>query len=1263
MRLGKNKQAILLAGFLFLSASAGGQTEKSVKYQLNGNLQENIVSTSNNSVTIQYTAPEISIKNLSNETGTFYRISIPDHMPTVKPGRPELPVYSKLISLPEGTDYKIKISEVKSTRIRPSGKNIRGLLYPAQEGETKATQESKPRFVIDKTLYESKDLIASDTVTIEHIGIVRNKSLANLIISPVRYNPRLNVLEIITSMKIEVFFSASDGTFSKSLISESSVPAESLSKSVMAFDPGEVVPGFTDKPVKMIIITDTAFKKHIKPFVEWKTQKGFRIQVLYKGTGLAGNTYTQLKDTLTKIYNSATESDPAADYLLIIGDVTRVPYYGTGNVTDMYYAEYDGNGDYIPEMLVGRLPVADTTELRIATQKIIQYEKFAFAITNTFFSRTLATAGEDGGYATYMNGQVRYLVENYLTPANKLSEYHFYYPESTGAKVADSLKTIINRGVGLINYTGHGAVDGWLKNPNTTTYYFKSVSVPTLENRNMYPVIISNACRTGTFSSATSLGNRMVLTPNAGAVGFIGCSNDSYWEEDYYWAIGVGAITSNPTYATTGLGAFDRLFHTHSESPSDWYYTLGQINYAGNLSVSASTTARKKDYWETYNVIGDPSLIPIIGQPKAFTFSIPDTLPNGIKSMTFNIEPFSYIAVSRAGVLWDATYASASGSAVLEMPGLSNDSCLIVVTGQNRYPIIKTVRFSSIIKEFLNLTSSGVNDVLGNKNLLADFAETFYLKLTVANQGLTAATGAYAKISSSSEWLTVNTDSAYIGNFPANSQIVLSDKLKLTVKGNVPDLSAATIHIRLKDNKTEKNYTTEILIHSPNLQIISCIMDDKTVGDGDYIADPGETFNLIFRVRNQGSSDISGQFSISSLMSEITILEPSKNSGVLKYGQTTDIPVMVKISEAVPSGYSVSVNSILDCAPFLIKKDFAFRVGRIRESFEASSFNIFPWINVSQIPWTINGANSADGIISAKSGAISHSSTTSLLIKTVYTSADSIKFYYKVSSETNYDYISFSLNDKEIFKRSGEVPWTKRVVAVPAGLNKMEWKYKKDQSVSGGADCAYLDMIDFAVNGYVSYIQKDLNVTKLSEPVEKEKFGKETISVKVINEGKDVLNGFNLAYSVNGKLPVKQTFTNQLQPDGDTVTVSFSVPADLTKYGIYDILVYGYDNKDDYLKNDTVKLKVENTKLNETLSVFPNPIANKFTIYINSQLAEKLRISLTNVSGRKIYDFEKSVLVGKNTILFPDIHLAPAVYYLNIRGAVINKTIPVLKVK
>ncbi len=98
--------------------------------------------------------------------------------------------------------------------------------------------------------------------------------------------------------------------------------------------------------------------------------------------------------------------------------------------------------------------------------------------------------------------------------------------------------------------------------------------------------------------------------------------------------------------------------------------TMGQIVYAGNLAVSASTSSRKKYYWETYNLVGDPSVIPIIGTPDTFSTLLPDTLPNGIKSWSFIADPFSYIAVSHSDTLWDASFVSPSGSVTLEMPGL-----------------------------------------------------------------------------------------------------------------------------------------------------------------------------------------------------------------------------------------------------------------------------------------------------------------------------------------------------------------------------------------------------------------------------------------------------------------------------------------------------------------------------------------------------------------------------------------------------------------
>ena len=1256
MHLGKNKQAIFLAVFLVFAVSASGQTGISYKFHPDGNMQKIDVITGDQSVSINYSISELNVVSITNNSGSFYRIHIPGHVPSSVPGRPELPVFSRLITIPEGMGYTVKISDIRSSRINPSEKKISGILYPAQESETKEPQQLKTEFKIDKSTYQLRGFIHSDTVRIEPLGTVRNKKLANLYISPVSYNPHSNLLEVITSMKIEITFSSSVNAASKSLASEP-LFTESLNKGLLNYNPGEVIPGYSDKPVRMVIITDTAFKKQLVPFFRWKTQKGFKLNILYKGAGFAGNDYLQLKDTLKKIYNSATADEPPPEYLLIIGDVNRVPYYGaggSGNVTDMYYGEFDGNGDYIPEMFIGRIPVADTTELKSTVAKIIQYEKFQFADTNKFYSRALVSAGYDAGYASYMNGQVKYAVTNYLTTTNRINQFHFNYPQSYTAK--DSIIDLINKGLSFINYTGHGEALGWLH------LNIKSPDIQTFQNKNMYPFVISNACRTAQFNLPTSFGPRMMLTAEKGAIGFIGCSNDSYWDEDYYWAVGPGTISDDPTYEGSGLGAYDRLFHTHGESPSDWYFTMGQINYAGNMAVSASTSSRKKYYWETYNLVGDPSIIPILGTPGTFNISLPDTLPNDIKSLSLNVDPFAYVAVSHFDTLWDASYASNSGTVVLNIPGLSNDSCLVVITGQNKIPVIKTIHFSNIRKEFINLSASSINDSEGNNNNLADFGESFWLKLKISNLGLTDSHNLYAKISTGSDWVTITSDSVAIGTLLAQSEIVLSDKLGITVSKDVPDMGIVTLNLLLKDQLTEKHYSVDICIHAPDIQIINCIMDDKLLGNGDFIPDPGETFNLVFKVRNQGSSNIEGQFNISSPEGDISIVDPSVKSGVLKFGEITDIPITVKLSETVHSGSLISVSAILDCNPFIVNKDFSFRVGKVRESFESSTFNIFPWININSVPWVISSANSYDGSLAARSGAIASNDFTSLTLKAAYAMDDSLKFFYRVSSEPNYDYFSFKLNDVEILKKSGEIPWAKSSVAVKAGLNKMEWIYKKDNSVSQGSDCAWIDMIDFAQTSPVKYIQKDLQVARLLVPANNEQYGMESITVRLLNVGKDTLNGFNLAYVINNHFPtVRQFFENKVVPFGDSVTVSFKTRADLSKYGLYNIIVYGLDNNDDNALNDTLYASIDNNKINETLSVFPNPFNDALTVNVNSQTADRLKISISNVLGVKLYEIQKDVLSGSNSFTLNDIRLIPSLYYLNIRGTTINKTVPIIK--
>ena len=197
MWLGIDKQTSLLFSFLGFSLIAFSQPAKEYRFRFHESREDIGFKSTDNSYTIEYNIQDLKLLDFSDENGNFYRINIPGHISTVAPGKPELPVLSRLIAVPDDFSFRIKISDVKSFMINPAKNKIKGILFPAQEGETKTPQKKK-QFTLDKEVYSTREFIRSDTVTIEAVSRLRDISLANLIISPVRYNPHSNLIEVIT---------------------------------------------------------------------------------------------------------------------------------------------------------------------------------------------------------------------------------------------------------------------------------------------------------------------------------------------------------------------------------------------------------------------------------------------------------------------------------------------------------------------------------------------------------------------------------------------------------------------------------------------------------------------------------------------------------------------------------------------------------------------------------------------------------------------------------------------------------------------------------------------------------------------------------------------------------------------------------------------------------------------------------------------------------------------------------------------------------
>jgi len=74
-----------------------------------------------------------------------------------------------------------------------------------------------------------------------------------------------------------------------------------------------------------------------------------------------------------------------------------------------------------------------------------------------------------------------------------------------------------------------------------------------------------------------------------------------------------------------------------------------------------------------------------------------------------------------------------------------------------------------------------------------------------------------------------------------------------------------------------------------------------------------------------------------------------------------------------------------------------------------------------------------------------------------------LAFWWKVSSEESYDFLSFSLDDSAVplDAISGEVDWQLKTIAIPAGTHIARWIYSKDVSVSAGQDAGWLDQVIF----------------------------------------------------------------------------------------------------------------------------------------------------------------------------------------------------------
>ncbi|MDA3812725.1 MAG: hypothetical protein PF570_00585, partial [Candidatus Cloacimonetes bacterium] len=131
------------------------------------------------------------------------------------------------------------------------------------------------------------------------------------------------------------------------------------------------------------------------------------------------------------------------------------------------------------------------------------------------------------------------------------------------------------------------------------------------------------------------------------------------------------------------------------------------------------------------------------------------------------------------------------------------------------------------------------------------------------------------------------------------------------------------------------------------------------------------------------------------------------------------------------------------------------------DGFETGNFSAYEWQLSGNANWFVTNNSPYGGNFCAQGGDISDNQTTALQVTRDITDNGTINFYWKVSSESNYDYLRFYLDGTQIQEISGTVGWTQVTTNVSSGSHTFKWEYSKDVSISTGSDTGWIDNIIF----------------------------------------------------------------------------------------------------------------------------------------------------------------------------------------------------------
>ncbi|RLD41023.1 MAG: hypothetical protein DRI89_10640 [Bacteroidetes bacterium] len=1020
-----------------------------------------------------------------SKKGEYQRLSFTNTMLTSLPGQPVLPYHAISLLLPPG-ESAVSLEFIGEEEIVLEG-NYQ--LYPYQPSRP-LSDEPKRVFVKDESVYQSDELYPENQTGILSSEFMNGHGFAFSSFTPVHYHPQSGKISYYSKVTVRIK-TVSTNNASTALKNLNTNPAILSKVKNLAQNPSAIKQYSQSKnrdadDYRLLIITPDQFKDEFDDLTDIYLERGVPSEVFtteYIGNNISG------QDLQEKIRNFIIQEyqDHAIEFVLLGGDVEHIPYrgfycyvqsgggYETSDIpADLYYSGLDGtwndNGDskwgepgeddLLPDVAVARFPFSTSSELTKLIHKSITYQNSPILgeLTNPLLAgEHLYSAPETWG-RDYLDLLIGERSDNGYTTIGIPNDYPidslYEHEQSWGGS---DLMNAINQGKQFVHHVGHAS-------PSTVAH----LSTNEITNTNFsgangvdhnFTLFHTHGCDCGAFDYNDCILERMVLIDNF-AVAVIGNSRYGWFNEGQ----------------TEGPAA-----HLHREMVDALYHEkinhLAKAMAESKIQTAPWVTAPGQHEegalrWNFYdlNILGDPALSVWTAEPIAIDVVYNNTLPIGTTTLSVTInsdgqamENFT-CTVMKDGVLHGYGITDATGETEIIFDPLVTEvgEAELVISGYNCLPDTNSLLFIPADGPYVVYAEHEIQDPDGNNNGLVDYGEFIFLDLSVRNVGSDPANNAQVTLISGDNNLVVLDDNENYGNIPAGDTVMVAEGFSLNVATNAPDQHVVTLQLVVVADEDIWNSDFEIMLQAPLLTLGNFVIDDSDGGDGNGRLDPGETANLLIDASNFGHSNcFDAMVNLETNSTWLTIEQSLFDLGDLTIDETKVAAFSVTVDDFAPEGSPAELTFELVSGDYYCQENIAATIGLLMEDFETGDFTAFEWRSSGQAGWTVTDEWPFEGSYCSKSGYISDLQYTDLFITLTTLGEGELSFCRKVSSEQDWDYLWFYIDDISQGAWSGEKDWEQFSYPLSSGTHTLKWSYVKDQNTSGGSDCAWLDNIVF----------------------------------------------------------------------------------------------------------------------------------------------------------------------------------------------------------